>query len=427
MTRLLLALLASAATPALAQHGGHAPPTPVPAPTATCTPEHAAMGHCTLPPARLPAPAATCTAEHAAMGHCTLSPAPPVAPAARPAATCTAEHAAMGHCTLPPAPPAAPAPRPAPACSPEHAAMGHCTLPATPPTAPAAGPAATCTAEHAAMGHCTPAARQPADPHAGHQAGGEQAASPAPPVGPPPAAAFSGPEHAADGVFGAAMEPSRRELLRTHGRMATRRFRAERFEVGLADAEESYSWEADFFHGGPLNRLWLKTEGEGAFGEELEHGEVQALFSRAISPFFDLQGGLRYDFAPTPNRGHLVLGVFGTAPYWFEVDAAAFLSDEGELTARVEVEYDLRITQRLILQPLVEVELSAQTIPELGIGAGLSTTEAGLRLRYEIVPEFAPYIGLEWQQAYGRTADFRQAAGQNAGSVRLLAGVRMWF
>ncbi len=372
MTRLLLALLATtAATPVLAQHGGHAPPTPA------------------------PAPAATCTAEHAAMGHCTLPPAPPAGPAPRPAGTCTPEHAAMGHCSMAPAPPAA--------------------------------PASTCTPEHAALGHCTSATRQPADPNAGHQAAARAAADIAPPVGPPPAAAFSGPENAADAVFGAQMQPSRRELIRTHGRMATSRFRAERLEVGVADDEETYSWEADFFYGGPLNRLWLKTEGEGAFGEELEHGEVQALFSRAISPFFDLQGGLRYDFAPNPNRGHLVLGVFGTAPYWFEVDAAAFLSDEGELTARVEVEYDLRITQRLILQPLLEIELSAQNIPELGIGTGLSTTEAGLRLRYEIAPEFAPYIGVEWEQSYGRTADFREAAGQDAGGVRLLAGVRIWF
>jgi copper resistance protein B len=223
------------------------------------------------------------------------------------------------------------------------------------------------------------------------------------------------------------MRPSRRELIRSHGRMVTSRFRAERLEVGFSDGEQGYAWEADFFTGEPLDRLWIKTEGEGAFGGELEHGEVQALWGHAISPFLDLQAGLRYDFARDPQRAHLVLGIQGLAPNWIEVDAAAFLSDEGELTARIEAEYDLRITQRLILQPQVEFELSAQDIPELGIGAGLSTTEAGLRLRYEIEPEFAPYVGVEWQQAYGQTADFREAAGEDAGSLRLVAGIRIWF
>ena len=290
--------------------------------------------------------------------------------------------------------------------------MGPCTMSQQPASDPHAG-------------HAAP--EQQADPHAGHQMS-DQAPPPAPPAGPPPPAAFSGPEHAADAVFGAAqMEPSRRDLIRMHGRMAASRFRAERLEVGLSGGEETYAWEADFFYGEPLDRLWLKTEGEGGFSGDLENGEVQALWGHAISPFFDLQAGVRYDFAPDPERAHLVLGVQGTAPHWIEIDGAAFLSDEGELTARIEAEYDLRITQRLILQPLVEVALSAQDIPELGIGAGLSTSEAGLRLRYEIVPEFAPYVGIEWEQAYGETADFREAAGEQAGSLRLVAGLRIWF
>jgi copper resistance protein B len=398
MTRLILALLASsAATPALAQHGGHQP-APPPPPPATCTAEHAAMGHCTMPRPAPPPPAA-CTAEHAAMGHCTMPrPAPP------PPATCTAEHAAMGHCTM-----ARPAPPPPASCTAEHAAMGHCTMPPT---------GADPNAGHEAHG----------DAHAGHGAEANGAIPPAPPVGPPPAEALSGPAHAADLVFGAAqMQPSRRELIRTHGRMATSRLRFERLELGVGDAGESYGWEGDFFYGGPLDRLWLKTEGEGAFGEALEHGEVQALWGHAIAPFFDLQAGLRYDFAPDPERAHAVIGVQGLAPYWIEVEAAAFLSDQGEVTARIEAEHDLRITQRLVLQPLLEVELSAQDSPELGIGAGVVTTETALRLRYEITPELAPYLGVEWEQAYGATADLREAVGEDASALRLLAGLRIWF
>jgi copper resistance protein B len=269
---------------------------------------------------------------------------------------------------------------------------------------------------------------QASDQHAGHDMPGHAAAPAAPPVGPPPATAFAGPEHAAEALFGAqAMRSAREEMLRMHGRMATHRFRLDRLEVGTGGEGETYAWDADFFYGEPLDRLWIKSEGEGGFGGELEHGEVQALWSHALTPFFDLQAGLRYDFAPDPQRGHLVLGLQGLAPYWIEVDAAAFLSDEGDLTARLEVEYDLRITQRLILQPRVEVDLSAQDVPELRIGSGLTSAEAGIRLRYEIVPEFAPYVGVQYERAFGRTADFREARGEDAGALTLLAGLRIWF
>ena len=177
----------------------------------------------------------------------------------------------------------------------------------------------------------------------------------------------------------------------------------------------------------PTGKLWIKNEGEGAFNGELEGIETQALWSHAIGPYFDIQSGVRYDIRPGSNRGHLVLGVQGLAPYFFELDAAAFLSDRGDITARIEAEYDQRITQRLILQPRAEISFAAQDIPEIGIGSGISSFEAGLRLRYEFVPEFAPYVGVEWQQRIGDTADFARAAGEDPGRVVLLTGVRLWF
>jgi copper resistance protein B len=119
--------------------------------------------------------------------------------------------------------------------------------------------------------------------------------------------------------------------------------------------------------------------------------------------------------------------VQGLAPYWFEVDAAAFLSTKGDLTARVEAEYDQRITQRLILQPRVEFDLAAQDVPELGIGSGLSTAELGARLRYEFKPQFAPYVGVEYERAFGDTADFRRAEGEDVGGWSFLIGLRAWF
>jgi copper resistance protein B len=283
------------------------------------------------------------------------------------------------------------------------------------------------------MGHCTPAATPApspgatADPHAGHNMSG--AATSGPPVAPPPREALSGPPHAADQVFGPDRMAAAREGIRAeHGGGQTYRFLADQLELNLRNGRDGYAWEGvQFWYGGDLNKLWIKSDGEGTFGEGVERAEVQALFSRAIAPFFDLQAGVRYDFRPRPDRAHLVLGIQGLAPYWFEIEAAAFLSEKGDITARAEVEYDLRITQRLILQPRAELDLSLQDIPELGIGAGLSTAEAGLRLRYEIVPEFAPYVGVQYERAIGDTADFRRASGDEVGGWSLVLGVRAWF
>ena len=320
----------------------------------------------------------------------------------------TAADPHAGHSTPPPADPHAEHGTPAQPAADPHAGHG---MP--PPTDPHTG-------------HGT--ATQPAtDPHAGHDMTAQDGA--APPVAPPPPEATSGPAHAADSVYGASeMAGARAQSRMTHGAMRFHKFTIDQLEYSLRGGADGFAWEdAQFWYGGDLNKLWIKSEGEGTFDDGVEAVEVQALWSRAISPFFDVQAGLRYDFGEGPDRGHLVLGVQGLAPYWFEVDAAAFLSEKGDLTARVEVEYDQRITQRLILQPRVELDLSLQDVPELGIGAGLSTAEAGIRLRYEIVPEFAPYVGVQYERAFGDTADFRRAAGENVGGWSLVAGIRAWF
>ena len=380
MTALLFLLLAGSA-----QHAGHA--TPAQPPAATCAPEHAAMGHCTLP------------AE--------VKPTPPV-----PASTCTPEHAAMGHCTMP-AETKAPPPASTPSCTPEHAAMGHCTLPAeTKPTPPAA--TSTCAPEHAAMGHCT-------------LPEGTQTVA-APPVAPPPAEALSGPTHAADSVFGeAAMSAARRNLIDEHGNMRASKLLIDQLEARFGKGRDGYFVNAEGWYGGDINKLWIKTELEGERGRTPEQAETQALWSRAIDPWFDLQAGVRFDANKGPNRTHLVLGVQGLAPYWWEVDGAVFLSNKGEVTARAEAEYDLRITQKLILQPRIEVDFSAQDIEELGIGSGLSTADLGLRLRYQVSQQFSPYVGLGYERAFGDTRRFRRDEGENAGELTFIGGVRLWF
>lgn len=314
----------------------------------------------------------------------------------------------------------------------DHCAMGHLPPEQCPPKDEEAQPE---TVDDEAMGHsghgqiaADSVADSPMD-HSQHGAAADKSAPGAAPEDAVPARAFEGPRHAADAIWGAdAMAPSRETLARENGGMRTGSVLVERLEARIAtdSGEDGYVWDVQAFYGGDINRFVIKTEGEGEFGGALEDAEIQALYSRAIGPFFDLQAGLRFD--PEPDtRGHLVVGVQGLAPYMFHVDGALFLSDRGDLTARLEGEYDQRITQRLIIQPRLEVELSAQDIPERGIGAGITKIEPGLRLRYEIERELAPYIGIEYEAALGETADIARAAGEDPDGLRIVVGLRAWF
>jgi len=234
--------------------------------------------------------------------------------------------------------------------------------------------------------------------------------------------------HAADDVFDpAAMARSRHALATSHGNMTTYKVLIDQAEVRIHQGRDGYFLNGETWYGGDIDRLRLTTEVEGSFGRSPEHAEVQALWSHALNPWFNLQTGVRADLRPDPERAHLVLGIQGLAPYWLDVEAAAFLSTRGELTARVEGEYDQRITAKLILQPHIELNLAAQDIPRLGIGSGLSTAEAGLRLRYQLVPEFAPYVGVVYERAFGDAADFRRSEGERIGGWSFVLGVRTWF
>jgi copper resistance protein B len=239
--------------------------------------------------------------------------------------------------------------------------------------------------------------------------------------------AGSGPPRAADAIWGAdAMVASRRDLQQTRGDFPLFWFQADRAEVQRRDGAEGYLWDVQGYYGGPTSRLWFKSEGEGSFGEAIDDAEVQALYSRAIAPFFDVQAGVRQDLTG-PVTTHAIVGIQGVAPYMFEIDAALFLSHRGDATARIEAELDQRITQSLILQPRIEVNLSAQDIRRLGIGAGLDSIELEVRLRYEIRREFAPYVGVEQSWRIGQSADFARAAGEDTGTTNFVVGVRFWF
>ena len=236
-------------------------------------------------------------------------------------------------------------------------------------------------------------------------------------------------QNAADEYYGAKEMQAAREALRQGvGGQTNAMIFADRLEYQSNEGNSVLLWDAQGWAGGDINKLWIKTEGEylsndGAF----EEAEVQALYSRAISPYFDLQLGYRYDIEPDPERHFAVFGMQGLAPYWFEVDVAAFVSDDGDVSARLEAEYELFLTQNIILQPRVELDFAVQDVPELSIGSGLSTAEAGLRLRYEFRREFAPYIGVSWRRAFGETADFARADGEDVEAVSFVAGLRFWF
>tara|TARA_R110002049_G_scaffold272614_3_gene450231 strand:+ start:781 stop:1521 length:741 start_codon:yes stop_codon:yes gene_type:complete len=201
----------------------------------------------------------------------------------------------------------------------------------------------------------------------------------------------------------------------------------DRLEAGFSDDADTYTWDIQAWYGGDRNRLWVKTEGEGEQGHSPEDAELQLLYGRMLAPFWDWQIGVRYDLEPNPSRTHLVLGLQGVIPYEFEFDGAVFISDEGVATARAELEYDLKITQRLILQPRLEVNAAFSADEQLGLGSGLNSTELGLRLRYELRREFAPYIGIAWEQLYGDTREIARSGGESGSLTSLVVGFRGWF
>ena len=200
----------------------------------------------------------------------------------------------------------------------------------------------------------------------------------------------------------------------------------DRFEKRNTDGSDPWVLEGQAWIGKDLQKLWIKAEVEKV-NSETEEAELQALYSHAIAPYWDLQFGLRQDFQPSPSRSWAVFGIQGLAPYFFEVDTALFIGESGRSGLRFEAEYELLFTQRLILTPEIEVNFYGKNDKALGIGSGLSDVEAGLRLRYEIRREFAPYIGVNWNKSFGNTADFARDEGQDTDDLQWVIGLRAWF
>ena len=204
------------------------------------------------------------------------------------------------------------------------------------------------------------------------------------------------------------------------------------YRMDTGGAPDHLGWEVQGWIGRDFNKFWWKHEGEAVFeGTDEGESETDLLYSRLITPFWNLQFGVQYanewESSDYEDRWSAVAAVQGLAPYKFELDNALYLSEEGDLTFEFEGEYDLRITQRVVLQPRAELSLAAQDIPDRALGSGLTDASLDLRLRYEIRRDFAPYIGMRYRTLAGKTADIAEDAGQETEFFYVIMGLRFAF
>ncbi len=204
----------------------------------------------------------------------------------------------------------------------------------------------------------------------------------------------------------------------------------DQLEYQVNDSQNIFNWDVSGWVGGDYQKLVFKTEGDVSLDDGNGEAELQLLYSKQISPYWDFQAGLRYDqlYGNKGNsRGFAVIGIQGLAPYFFDIDSALFISNQGDISARFKAEYELLLSQKLILQPKIETNLAIQEVKEFDIGSGINNLELGLRLRYEINRQFAPYIGVSWNKLFGNTANFAEKKGESSDDVKFVMGVRLMF
>lgn len=252
-------------------------------------------------------------------------------------------------------------------------------------------------------------APQAADPHAGHHMHHAAPAPAAATAAPPPVPT----DHAAERFYSpAVMAAARAQLMKEHGGGGAWIVRADIAEQRFRKGDDAQAFEGEAWWGDDFRKGVVKARGERVDGHGWEKAELEGLRAWPIGPYFDLQAGVRYDLAPK-GRSYATVGFEGLAPYWFELQGAAYVSDRGDVSARAEASYDLRLTQKLILQPRLETDLAE---------AGAARLEGGLRLRYEIKREFAPYVGVVRERAFGPARE----VGERAGATAVVIGVSAW-
>ena len=266
--------------------------------------------------------------------------------------------------------------------------------------------------EHDAM-PMPPSTPVPADPVMQHAMGAMQG-------GAAPSGARD-PDAYADGLAQKRMDGMDMADDARHAYVLVDRLEATTTHDGHGQALDAQAW-----YGGDLDKLWLKIDGGRSDGR-LAATRTEALWDHAVATYWSLQAGVRQDFGDGPGRTWAAFGVQGLSPYWFDVQATAYVGEGGRTALRLETEYDLRITQRLVLQPDVKVDVYGRDDPRRGVGAGLARIEAGLRLRYEVARKVAPYVGVVWNRPFGNTARSERASGVPVRRVEAAAGVRLWF
>ncbi|KZC40549.1 MULTISPECIES: copper resistance protein B [Rhodanobacter] len=234
------------------------------------------------------------------------------------------------------------------------------------------------------------------------------------------------PADARSGDYSDGIAASPAHGLHLHGSALAGMLLVDQLEAFHGRDGNGQTWEAEGWYGNDSDKLWLRSEGERSRGK-LEDGSVEAFWNRNVATFWSTQLGVRHDFGEGPTRDWAAFGVQGLAPYWFEIQATAYVGPSGRTAARLRADYELLFTQRLILQPELEVNLYGKSDPARGIGSGVSDAKLGLRLRYEIRREFAPYIGVVWARHFGATADFAHANHQAVFDRQWVAGLRIWF
>jgi copper resistance protein B len=216
------------------------------------------------------------------------------------------------------------------------------------------------------------------------------------------------------------------EMMQMDDRERFGKILIDQLEWRHTDAGASATWEAQGWYGGDYNKLFVKTEGERVAGST-EDARVDLLWDRIVSRWWSMQTGVRQDFGEGPSRTWAALGLQGIAPCWFDAEATLYVGEKGRTAARLKAEYDVLLTQRLILQPEIEANLYGKSDPARQVGSGLSDMDLGVRLRYEIRRELAPYVGISWRRRFGSSADMARVAGESASDVQLLAGIRLWL
>mgnify|MGYP001046256164 CR=1 FL=1 len=289
-----------------------------------------------------------------------------------------------------------------------------------PPATPAAGGHAMPGMDHQAM----PAMDHGSMPGMDHGATHGTEATPGMAMG--PMQGGRAPADARSGDYSDGFAASPAHGLHLHGSAPAGMLLIDQLEAFHGRDANGQSWEAEGWYGNDSDKLWLRSEGERSRGR-LEDGNVEAFWNRNVATFWSTQLGVRRDFGAGPTRNWAAFGVQGLAPYWFEIQATAYVGPSGRSAARLRADYELLFTQRLILQPELEVNLHGKSDPARGIGSGLTDARLGLRLRYEIRREFAPYLGVVWTRRFGTTADFARADHQAVFDRQWVAGLRIWF